>query len=223
MRLRCFKLRRRGLKNPTLTKRQGGLLFILTVDKSRRSLGYHQFRRNWISSTQSVASHQAAGNTAFGWWYTPMAMICTLKRDDMPSLSAWIKKNELLVDKSSFFLVGVTGSKLFICFQKILYLSHFSAFWLSEFFILVQFWCNKYYSNKFSLQYAENLSIALLCIFAKTSVYVLIVTDISLCPAHRIITSAGISASTSLVMYEWRNKCCPPEICNPALLHSLWK
>ena len=55
-------------------------------NKSRRSLGYHQFRRNWISSTQSVASHQATGNTAFGWWYTPMAMIYTLKRDDMPSL-----------------------------------------------------------------------------------------------------------------------------------------
>ena len=30
-------------------------------NKSRRSLVYHQFRRNCISSTRSVASHQAAG------------------------------------------------------------------------------------------------------------------------------------------------------------------
>ena len=61
-------------------------LYYFSTNKSRRSLVYHQFRRNCISSTRSVASHQAAGNTAFGWWYAPTAMIYTLTRDDMPSL-----------------------------------------------------------------------------------------------------------------------------------------
>ena len=68
-----------------------------------------------ISSRRSLVSHQAAeiayhpseneyislsgeyiiiakANTAYGWWYTPAAMIYTLKRDDMPLLSQWIKK-----------------------------------------------------------------------------------------------------------------------------------
>ena len=66
-------------------------------NKSRRSLAYHQFRRNCISSTRSVASHQAAGGfmhgyavmiyhrkamddiqPRWGWWYAKPA--------------AWIKK-----------------------------------------------------------------------------------------------------------------------------------
>ncbi len=41
-------------------------LYHFSACKSRRSLVYHQFRRNCISSTRSVESHQAAGNTAFG-------------------------------------------------------------------------------------------------------------------------------------------------------------
>ena len=89
-------------------------------NKSRRSLVYHQFRRNCISSTRSVASHQAAGNTAFGWWYAPTAMIYTLTRDDIQPQrgwwyaphfvrwwytkpAAWIKNKQLLIDKSCFF------------------------------------------------------------------------------------------------------------------------
>ena len=36
-------------------------------------------------------------------------MIYTLKRDDMPLLSQWINKKELLVDKSSFFGGATSG------------------------------------------------------------------------------------------------------------------
>ena len=57
-----------------------------------RSIVYRQFRRNCISSKRSFVYHQAAVNTAFGWWYAPTAMIYTLTRDDMPSFTAWIKK-----------------------------------------------------------------------------------------------------------------------------------
>ena len=69
-------------KSPLLSREW----YYFPTNKSRRSLVYHQFRRNCISSIRSVAYHQAAGNTAFGWWYAPTAMIYTLTRDDMPSL-----------------------------------------------------------------------------------------------------------------------------------------
>ena len=36
-------------------------------------------------------------------------MIYTLKRDDIPLLSQWINKKELLVDKSSFFVGAGDG------------------------------------------------------------------------------------------------------------------
>ena len=55
-----------------------------------------------ISSKRSFAYHPpeewhiiiAKEYTICGWWYTPTAMICTLKRDDIPLLSQWIKKSK---------------------------------------------------------------------------------------------------------------------------------
>ena len=42
-------------------------LYHFSAYKSRRSLVSHQFRRNCISSTRSVASHQAAGGFMHGY------------------------------------------------------------------------------------------------------------------------------------------------------------
>ena len=50
------------------------------------------FARNCISPTRSVVYHHCESDTTYGWWYTPAAMIYTLKRDDMPLLSQWINK-----------------------------------------------------------------------------------------------------------------------------------
>ena len=60
-----------SLSNSYLSNR----LYHLSASKSRRSLVYHQFRRNCISSTRSVASHQAAGG-------------CTLTRDEIQGRQA---------------------------------------------------------------------------------------------------------------------------------------
>ena len=75
MRLRCFKLRRCGLKNPTLTKRQGGLLFIFTVDKSRRSLGYHQHKVLHLIKPQEIQP-SADDIRLWRWYARKSVMIC---------------------------------------------------------------------------------------------------------------------------------------------------
>ena len=57
---------------------QGWYYYMQIGDRTfhqRLAVVYHQFQRNCISSTRSVVSHQAAEHTAFGWWYTPAAMI----------------------------------------------------------------------------------------------------------------------------------------------------
>ena len=53
----------------------------------------------------------AKENTTYGWWYTPTAMIYTLKRDDMPLLSQWIKKTMENVSFSFVFLERITGDE----------------------------------------------------------------------------------------------------------------
>ena len=75
---------------------------------------YHQFRRNCISSTQSVVYHQCESGyslrlmryTLFARYARKKRMRYTLKRDDMPLLSQWIKKS----DKSK--LVGFFVKRL---------------------------------------------------------------------------------------------------------------
>ena len=54
-----------------------GILYHTLVNKSRRSLVYHQFRRNCISSTRSVVYHQAAEK-------------CTLARDEIQPVGLMI-------------------------------------------------------------------------------------------------------------------------------------
>ena len=57
--------------------------------------------KHCISPTQSVVYHHCESDTTYGWWYTRFDEICsskrmryTLKRDDMPLLSQWIKKSD---------------------------------------------------------------------------------------------------------------------------------
>ena len=45
-----------------------------------------------ISPTRSVVSHQAAGNTAYGWWYTPYGDDIHAKAWWYTKPAAWIKK-----------------------------------------------------------------------------------------------------------------------------------
>ena len=91
-------------------------LYYFSTNKSRRSLVYHQFRRNCISSTRSVASHQAAGGIIHGfavmiyhrkamddiqprrgWWYAKPA--------------AWIKK-EVTFGRQKLLLFWCRGRDL---------------------------------------------------------------------------------------------------------------
>ena len=54
----------------------------------------------YIINSVGIAYHQcgalyiiiAKEDTACGWWYAPSVMKYTLKRDDIPLLSQWIKK-----------------------------------------------------------------------------------------------------------------------------------
>ena len=82
-----------------------------------RSIGYHQFCRNCISSTSlEVVYHQGDS-----FLCTPKGvmrykcdlshlMIYTLLRDDIPSLSAWIKKTLVFLNES--FLSFVSEKEL---------------------------------------------------------------------------------------------------------------
>ena len=63
-----------------------------------RSIVYHQFRRNCISSTSLEVVYHQADRNAHLWCDeiqlgVAVLMIYTLTRDDIPSLSAWIKKH----------------------------------------------------------------------------------------------------------------------------------
>ena len=62
-----------------------------------------------ISSTRSVVYHHCESDTTCGWWYAPTAMIYTLKRDDIPLLSQWIKKNLSWNSSTEVFLGGGSG------------------------------------------------------------------------------------------------------------------
>ena len=58
----------------------------------------------YIINSVGIAYHQygalyiiiAKEDTACGWWYAPSVMRYTLKRDDIPLLSQWIKKFDKL-------------------------------------------------------------------------------------------------------------------------------
>ena len=63
-------------------------------------IAYHQSGTLCISSLRKR-------NTAYGWWYTSSVMRYTLKRDDIPLLSQWIKKRPS--QKTWSFLVRRMG------------------------------------------------------------------------------------------------------------------
>ena len=72
------------------------LLYDVLGEKSRRSLGYHQCEALYIIGFEKAVYHQADRNTHLrcddiqhGF---AVLMICSLTVDDIPSLSAWIKK-----------------------------------------------------------------------------------------------------------------------------------
>ena len=73
----------------------------------------------YIINSVGIAYHQcgalyiiiAKEDTACGWWYAPSVMRYTLKRDDIPLLSQWIKK----FDKSKLVEFFGTGDRTWTC------------------------------------------------------------------------------------------------------------
>ena len=63
-----------------------------------------------ISSKRSFAYHHCESDTTYGWWDAPSVMIYTLKRDDIPLLSQWIKKTMENISFSIVFL-SMTNKK----------------------------------------------------------------------------------------------------------------
>ena len=53
---------------------------------------YHQSVALDITKAKALYIIIAKEDTACGWWYTPSVMRYTLKRDDIPLISQWIKK-----------------------------------------------------------------------------------------------------------------------------------
>ena len=86
------------------------VLYHTLVNKSRCKPCISSATCCGISSMRSIVYHHCESDTTCGWWYTPAAMIYTLKRDayrlrylasfvvfgrriaNMPLLSQWIKK-----------------------------------------------------------------------------------------------------------------------------------
>ena len=95
---------------------------------------YHQFWRNCISPKQRFAYHHCKSYATCGWWYTPLAMIYTLKCDDIPLLSQWIKKDS---PQTVFFGAGnVTRTRDLLITNELLYQLSYS----SRYLILIRLW-----------------------------------------------------------------------------------
>ena len=76
---------------------------------------YHQCEALYITNGLPLYIIIAKEDTACGWWYTRFdeicsskRMRCTLKRDDMPLLSQWIKK----FDKSKLVEFFGSGTRI---------------------------------------------------------------------------------------------------------------
>ena len=68
------------------------ILYHTVSNKSRRKPCISSATCCGISSDRRSGYHHCESDTTYGWWYTPAAMIYTLKRDDIPLLSQWINK-----------------------------------------------------------------------------------------------------------------------------------
>ena len=60
--------------------------------QSQQSCEYHRCKASHIINGLPLYIIIAKANTAYGRWYAPSVMRYTLKRDDIPLLSQWIKK-----------------------------------------------------------------------------------------------------------------------------------
>ena len=87
-----------------------------------RSIVYHQFRRNCISSKRSFVYHQADRNTHLrcdGIQHgVAVLMIYTLTRDDIPSPSAWIK-NSRSEEREFFVFSSIKHEHYFFKFKSL--------------------------------------------------------------------------------------------------------